>query len=211
MTNVTFVYQPQSGDRVVAEHLGDTPEIGVIAWPNGCRHVVGGGHLSWAAASRAWRAAASAVLSSFVEAAGGVAWDDRGELHAVIPAAHAWALHQWMESVWARVCAHRRPDDREQREVEAQLIVAGCARPQPKLGQARIERFRDGDSERLEVRVPAGCDDGVQVELAIAAPSTWFSPRWRFRGQEHRLEMPASLPVEDSGELTEIAASDSAA
>lgn len=228
MISGVFIYQPKSGDRVFTQQT--TREIGVVKWENGCRHVVGGVHLWWNRASCAWRIAARVVLKNLVEAFGGVAWDDRGEFHAVLPAVHAFDAYLWLDATWTRVCAPRRADDREAREIEAQLVSTGAAGlklcrndaspssaswieverrtpvPQPQLGAARVERVVADDGYRFEVRVPAGTmANGDAVEVAIRAPTAWFPLRWQHLGRDLRLDLPAA-PAEEptAGGLEEI-------
>jgi hypothetical protein len=88
----TFIYKPRSGDRVFISLEGD--EIGVLEYPNGCRHAVGGVHLrlSTAEPDAYWRGAAIEAAKTAVSGIGqGVSWDDRGTIHMVVP---VWAAYQ---------------------------------------------------------------------------------------------------------------------
>lgn len=82
----TFVYCPTSGDRVFTESL--TPYVFVVRYPNGCRHVAGGCHLQYwtAGPGNYWRSEAVGMASALVTAfRGGIAWDERGTIHVVVP------------------------------------------------------------------------------------------------------------------------------
>ena len=90
MTSLNFIYCPKSGDRVFAEKKCHF--IKVVKYNNGCRHVVGGVLLKFfhlvgepqKNIRKELRQAARVAISSF----GGLAWDDRGTIHLVVPVRH---------------------------------------------------------------------------------------------------------------------------
>ena len=93
----TFIYHPRSGDRVF--ETGDLSRLIVIRWENYSRHVLGGTEFAVDAQGRprnwARRGAAEAV-----EEYGGLAWDEQGTIHAVVPEAYrseAWAI--WLQGL----------------------------------------------------------------------------------------------------------------
>jgi hypothetical protein len=74
----TWIYRPKSGDRVFA--LKEHPHVKVARYDNGCRHVLGGVHISefTAEPGRHYRNSARKMLGEWVNLRGGVAWDERG-------------------------------------------------------------------------------------------------------------------------------------
>lgn len=89
-SSTCFVYAPRSGDRVFAQQTH--PEVAVIKWSNGCRHVIGGVTLRWYTANPGahWRAQCRALCAAVVRATGGIAWDAQGEVTLRVPVGHAW-------------------------------------------------------------------------------------------------------------------------
>lgn len=116
----TFIYHPRSGDRVFA--WADHPEIGVINWDNGCRHVVGGAHLSVVAVhpGKWWRDQATTVAAALVQAAGGIAWDDQGKVSLILP--ERWAVRA-VQLLIAAGGDHLSPEERDRLTVSA--LMAG--------------------------------------------------------------------------------------
>jgi len=88
-----FIYHPRSGDRVFAHKTAHG--IFVVKYDNGCRHVVGGVHVALCAGDRhtgAWRTDARALARATVDVAGGIAWDDRGDIHFIAPGDALWRV-----------------------------------------------------------------------------------------------------------------------
>ncbi|MFH0853061.1 MAG: hypothetical protein V1853_01525 [bacterium] len=92
----TFVYCPTTGDRVFAQK--DTEGIVVVKWQNECRHVVGGVHFYFSAAEpkKHWRSRAKVLATAIIKNACGIAWDECGEVHLIVPHSKAWATFEIM-------------------------------------------------------------------------------------------------------------------
>lgn len=90
---VQWIYRPKSGDRVFA--MRDSNKIVVVTWSDGCRHVVGGWHMMVRETKRyrePLRRIATAVVNTY---RGGIAWDERGDIHLVAPWQSAIAWFDW--------------------------------------------------------------------------------------------------------------------
>jgi hypothetical protein len=119
--NVSFVYQPRSGSRVFVCNPSDA--IAVIDWGNGCRHVVGGVELVWPCATKNyWRTEATEVLKSVISQAGGIAWDEQGIVHAVVPHYIAAWIVEYMQIV-LNVATGRRSGMASENEIA--MFLAG--------------------------------------------------------------------------------------
>ncbi len=94
--SINFVYHPTTGDRVFAHR--PHPELVVVRWANGCRHVVGGVHVMVDAPGRL-REATRLVTTGLVNHDGGIAWDDCGRIHAIVPPHQVRAVVE----LWCRV------------------------------------------------------------------------------------------------------------
>lgn len=123
-----YIYCPQSGDRVLAER--NHPAIRVVRYRNGCRHVTGGVHLEWTAAEagRHWRAPGRTVLARCIEDHGGIAWDEGGTLHAVVPRIAAQLVYRLLARVLPVTSGWRHPEqapDPLTSDVGVRLLLAG--------------------------------------------------------------------------------------
>jgi hypothetical protein len=127
MMTSCFIYRPVNRDRVFAAVSGANGPL-IVTWANGCRHVLGGAHLSYTASlpRQYWRDEARAVATAIVEALGAagqsaIAWDDRGTIHLVVPVAAAWRAHGLMEATRGEVAPASRPEE------QVGLLLAGVA------------------------------------------------------------------------------------
>jgi hypothetical protein len=124
--NTTFIYRPTTGDRVFVEVF--TPHLRIVKWSNGCRHVQGGVRLSWVATTRPyWRQDGKALLAHAVSATGGIAWDEQGVLHVVVPTYAAGEVRRL-------VCALTGEDPRMIDHNCARILACG-----PTFGDLRLE------------------------------------------------------------------------
>jgi len=106
MNRTHFIYCPQSGPQWIGEaeprdcdSVHDIPmAVPAVVWENRSVHVYGTG-LSWEPQSRAWRAEAGKLLEALAVEAGGVAWDNRGQLCIVVPSYLAGDIDEAVESV----------------------------------------------------------------------------------------------------------------
>jgi hypothetical protein len=180
MTNPIFVYAPRSGDRVIAARPADDGLPAIIAWPgNGSRHVIGGVHLAYEASAprRHWRDAARRMASIIVDQVGGVAWDDRGTIHLVVPRASAGTTDRWMRATRAAALGDHpvaeRLDWPDLNAVSLALAGAGSVYvPGPgRDDRARATIARDGDRWRVTVT-----DRDGEVAGVVTAPAAWGPP-----------------------------------
>lgn len=192
MTEVNFVYCPLSGDRVFAAEKH--PAIQVIRWTNGCRHVVGGIHLEWEAADSGhwWRGRGAVALTAIVRAVGGIAWDDQGTLHAILPRQTAWKAAEVMFAV-----SEKRDGDPRYPAgvVGARLLVAGAGRLNDEL-----MLIDDYASEEEDLPTPAQelflTDGEGKFEIYVGAtwfraPAKWGPPQFEEGGDLPRKEAEA--------------------
>lgn len=144
---VVFIYCPKSGDRVLREHGASAtahkahPDLAVIRWQNGSRHVIGGVHLIYEASQsgRWWRTAARTMATALIHVAGGIAWDEQGAIHLVVPVPSAYRVDEMMDAARAAdlgPCRIRQdgvhgdsPTPEEVARNQAALILCGAARP----------------------------------------------------------------------------------
>lgn len=95
----TFVYQPRSGDRVFAQK--EASSVTVTLFANGSR-VVEGDYVELAynaaAPGRWWRDTARRVAEQIVQAVGGLAWDNQGSIHLIVPPAAALTAASIMQA-----------------------------------------------------------------------------------------------------------------
>jgi hypothetical protein len=180
MTNPVFIYCPRSGDRVIAARPAADGIPAIIGWGNECRHVVGGIHLVYEASAprRHWRDAARQMASLIIDAAGGIAWDERGTIHLCVPWLSAAEADRWM---WAARAAslHDFPaSPRISRELvnAASLALVGMGDiyvPGPgRDDRARAHVGRD-DDDRWRVTVT---DRDGQCVGVVTAPESWGAP-----------------------------------
>lgn len=152
--NTTWIYKPRSGDRVFVEKPGD--EVAIVEWPNGCRHVVGGVHLQyWAAECGSWwRDKARSMAAKAIESIGqGVAWDNQGHVHMVVPVRFAWQVAGMME---AAAGDNRDPGDRRANPESrngVRLVLAGVARLVVESGHIRVQRWANHKDQRVPRRL----------------------------------------------------------
>lgn len=210
--STTFVYRPQSGDRVFACH--PTADIVVVEWANGCRHVVGGVKLAYHTAGQGqwWRTAARAMADAIIPATGGVAWDCQGEVSLVVPCWCAVEVHRRM------VSARPHHDEGEDDRKEAALVVAGAAlfyAAEPEGASQPDGRY--GLLRRLQVAQAAVVrptwigyhhEEGIGVTLAAADSEVQVRAPWRLHscsaprlpGREviERLDDATGVTIEDA-------------
>jgi hypothetical protein len=170
----------------------------VIGWPgNGSRHVVGGVHLVYEAATagRHWRDAARRMASIIVDQVGGAAWDDRGTIHLVVPRESAGTADRWMRAAGVAVLDTAYADIEPERRNTAALALVGAARvwlPGPgRDDRARATIARDGDRWRVTVTDRDGDVVGV-----VTAPASWGPPVVIGPAVEHIELGPAPEPAE---------------
>jgi hypothetical protein len=155
MTTV-FIYQPTTGDRVFASRPNQF--VRVVEWQNGCRHVTGGVHFSWqtATAGRHWRGPAVAMATAIVAAVGGVAWDENGVVHLVVPHTSAYLAWDWMcDTATAAIGDDAAPPDSHDKSNIVRLIVEGVA------------SFASGQLDGT----PEQCTDVVDIPVNCALPT----------------------------------------
>lgn len=100
-----FIYHPRSGDRIFATNVHGGTGIVLVRWQNGCAHVVGGVHLTWGTAcpGQHWRNDARAIATHVVNSFGGVAWDDQGIIHLIVPHGTSGVADRLMRATRTRV------------------------------------------------------------------------------------------------------------
>lgn len=113
-----FIYCPLSGDRVFKENA--SPEILIVRWQNGSRHIVGGVRLTYYASDPGeyWREAAVRAASQFLSVFPGVAWDDQGQINLIVPVRYAYLAGDVMEMI--------APQNRSSVRNIGKLFRAGC-------------------------------------------------------------------------------------
>jgi hypothetical protein len=118
---VHFVYCPKSGDRVFAEKPHTT--ISILRWSNRCRHVIGGCHLSYAAANAGswWRTQAVRLATAIVDSVGGIAWDEQGTVHLIVPAPSAYQAD--------RLVSRASPKTSSDERLENAIALSGIGCP----------------------------------------------------------------------------------
>jgi hypothetical protein len=179
MTNPVFIYCPRSGDRVIAARPAADGIPAIIGWGNECRHVVGGIHLVYEASAprRHWRDAARQMASLIIDAAGGIAWDDRGTIHVAVPRESAGSADRWMRATRAAALGEHPVSERLGWPDlnEASLAMAGVRAvyvPGPgRDDRARATIARDGDRWRVTI-----ADRDGDVVGVVTAPSAWGPP-----------------------------------
>jgi len=156
-----FIYQPTTGDRVF--HCRPSDCIRVVVWQNGCRHVTGGVHFSWQTANprQHWRGAAVTMARAIVEAVGGVAWDENGVIHLVVPHTRAYLAWDWMcDTATAEIGDDAQLDANDKTNI-VRMIVEGVA------------GFTSGRLDDTPEQCTAVEDISVDCELPSYCPSEY--------------------------------------
>lgn len=199
---ITFIYQPKSGDRVFVSKAH--PEMLIARYSNGCRHVYGGSPvLSWHTTGEGeyWRGRAKKVLSDIIDAVGGIGWDEKGHVQAIVPRNAAFNVLRWMDAAKNALdlegAYHPDRGQTPQQENMYKLYMAGLARPKfpsdnvwGHLSPLEFEAVSGGDSPRLHWSV-----GGVRVERLDLDEATYksrgdagygpFSDKWFWHDEEH--------------------------
>jgi hypothetical protein len=132
----------------------------------------------WEPGTRAGRAELGKLLEALAVAAGGVAWDCRGELCIVVPAVFAWAVAQAVDSVMPLAMGGRLAATPEQRayEIEGPEYWAAQVRGRNSL-QARggASWLLPGWSTTCETADRAGdvLEDGTKTPATRYTRLTW--------------------------------------
>ena len=177
----SFIYCPNSGDRVIAQK--DSVWVRVTRWVNGCRHADGGVRLTYESAMQGswWRDGARAMAASIIEATGGIAWDDQGDVSLQVPAHWALEADRWMqaaakeagawlpqrnfESLDARLIRH---GIRQLRRGESGSLVAERTRVTPLMRPGVLEPFPTWDGE-----LPTGWSPSLNEEAICHVKTLW--------------------------------------
>jgi hypothetical protein len=167
-----FIYQPRSGSRVFASQIAAT--IGVVRWSNGCRHVLGGLHLEWSSAvpRQHWRTPGRALATSVVQAVGGIAWDEQGLLHLIVPRRSTFRAWELMNALGAQHGSLAGNDN------AVRLVAEGAAR----LSGPDLLLERSWIEEEPSMRMQAELLDGrwrvrvVDQVGGASAPAAWGPP-----------------------------------
>jgi hypothetical protein len=174
-TTPVFVYHPRSSDRVFACWVEGIGLPTVITWQNGCRHVVGGTHLVYESAEpRAhWRYDAERMARRIIDMTGGIAWDDQGTIHLVVPSPAAWQVDRWMRAAKAASVGDAADVCEHDRNVAA-MVITGAAPLE------HISRGADGVVRASVRRVHDAWEvtvfDAVGRWRSVKAPQAWGPP-----------------------------------
>ena len=193
ISDPVFIYAPRSGDRGVAERAH--PEIRVVRYANGCRHVTGGIHLEFEAAQPGtWhRAEARCVAARLVQDHGGIAWDECGTIHMVVPRLTAQRCFRLMARVLPVTTGWRHdeqaPDplatDTGMRLLLAGLVDSGGAWADAPPANVDLP---EGAWDHLRPRVRP---TGVQIAEVLAGQFDGVGAGWwKLGGLEEEEPMP---------------------
>jgi len=194
--STTFVYCPRSGDRIFAALAVNG--VVLIRWPNGCSHVVGGTHLSWgtAAPGEHWRDLARAIATRLVETFGGVAWDEQGAVHMVVPPHTSGTVEHLVRATRIRA-VHRHREEYDDTSNAVACLLAGTmhldpetqhpctSTPTPRNNDLPLPTFlrrlpqEEADPEETQqavvVTVPP-CGEEGEEQFYVLAPVAWGEP-----------------------------------
>jgi hypothetical protein len=163
---VHFLYCPRSGPRWIA---GSGPRseaaLPIVEWPNGCAHAVGH-HMSFATATQGawWRSDACELAQLISQHYRGVAWDDRGEVHLVLPPAQSGDWHHVSRAL--RLLWLERRD---------------CTKKEPSLDALHLLGDDACDEDMLQALRAVGMAHGAPNYLRAHA---WAPARWTWERTE---------------------------
>ncbi len=194
-----FIYQPKSGDRVVAEIV--SPWMVVIQWSNRCRHVVGNFVvLSWSTANPGchWRGDAIRALQEIIPQIGGIAWDEQGNVSAAVPTHQA----RMVLEIMGRLSLNDREDRRRNLAVMWKAgaayirltdgggldIEPSCISPAPQV--AHVTKVVDGNQEQVEVYMA-----GMESYYTVKSP--WSVREITSSVQAEKVYVAERVSVED--------------